>query len=202
MATRTMNALKIDSSSRKSGSQTRLLAEQIVQKLLKENRIEKVVERDVAEGLPFVDEDWINANFTPEEERALEQREKLGLSDHLVQEVFDADILVIGVPVYNFGIPAALKAWIDLIARARKTFKYTDNGPVGLLAGKKAILVLASGGTAIGSEIDFATSYMKHVLGFIGIHDVEIISAGQIMIHGEEAIAKAQNQIETLDIAA
>ena len=118
-------------------------------------------------------------------------------SDALIAEVQAADVLVIGVPVYNFGVPAALKAWIDMIARARETFKYTENGPVGLLTNKKAYLVVASGGTEVGSAIDFATPYMKHVMGFIGITDVTVISAGQQMMD-EKAAEKAEKSIEAL----
>jgi FMN-dependent NADH-azoreductase len=105
---------------------------------------------------------------------------------------------VIGVPVYNFGVPAALKAWIDLVARAGVTFKYTETGPVGLLNDKRAILAVATGGTPVGSDIDFATGYMKHVLGFIGIHNVEVIAADSVMANGADAIASAQSDIENL----
>jgi FMN-dependent NADH-azoreductase len=111
--------------------------------------------------------------------------------------VQSADILVIGVPVYNFGVPAALKAWIDMIARARETFKYTENGSVGLLSGKKAYLIVASGGTEVESGIDYATPYMKHVLGFIGVTDVTVIAAGQQMMD-EKASEKAEKSIEAL----
>jgi FMN-dependent NADH-azoreductase len=111
----------------------------------------------------------------------------------------DADVLVIGVPVYNFGIPASLKAWVDMIARARLTFRYTESGPVGLLRGKRAVLVVASGGTAVGSEIDFATDYLRHVLGFLGIDDVEIIAANRVMPRGEdEVLGAARRHIEQL----
>lgn len=106
--------------------------------------------------------------------------------------------MVIGVPMYNFSIPAALKAWIDQVARAGVTFSYTENGPVGLLNGKRAILALATGGTKLDSEIDFATDYMKHVLGFLGIHDVEVVSADQQMVDAEEAQSKADKSIQSL----
>lgn len=105
---------------------------------------------------------------------------------------------MIATPIYNFAVPAALKAWIDLIARAGVTFKYTENGPVGLLTGKRAIIVLASGGTQSGSEIDFATPYLKHVLGFIGIHDVDIIAADQLGAGADEKLAAASEAIERL----
>ena len=104
--------------------------------------------------------------------------------------------MVIGSPIYNFGVPAALKAWIDMIARARKTFHYTDNGPEGLLTGKKAYVLMASGGTEVGSEIDFASGYLRHVLGFIGIDDVTIIAADQQMMRGDDALSQAMDRIE------
>ena len=102
------------------------------------------------------------------------------------------------MPIYNFTIPASLKAWIDLVARARETFRYTEAGPEGLLTGKRAILVYVSGGVAAGSETDFATDYMKHVLKFIGITDVEIIDAGQLMFAEAEKLEAAHARIETL----
>ncbi|MEM9054926.1 MAG: NAD(P)H-dependent oxidoreductase, partial [Pseudomonadota bacterium] len=104
------------------------------------------------------------------------------------------------VPVYNFGVPAALKAWIDLVARARKTFKYTETGPVGLLEGKTAYVVIASGGTPSGAQIDFATPYVRHVLGFLGIHEVNVIAADQLMTAGEEKVETATAQIEALAV--
>ena len=202
MSERTTNILRIDASSRKNGSGTRELADELISTLQKQLTIGDVIIRDVAEGLPFVSEDWINANFTDETLRTSAQEKVLELSDQLITELEAADILVIGVPLYNFGIPASLKAWVDLIARARKTFRYTNNGPVGLLENKRAFLVVASGGTSVGSEIDFATGYMKHVLGFIGIHDVDVIAADRQMIIGEQALENARKQILDLKPAA
>jgi len=103
----------------------------------------------------------------------------------LVEELKAADTIVIGAPIYNFNIPAALKAWIDLIARARLTFKYGENGPVGLLKNKKAYIVMASGGVPIGSAMDFASGYLQHVLAFVGITDVTIIDASQFDLDKE-----------------
>ena len=105
------------------------------------------------------------------------------------------------MPVYNFAIPASLKAWVDLIARARRTFRYTEAGPEGLLKGKKAYLVVASGGVPVGSDYDFATGYLRHVLGFVGITDVTIIAADQQMMDGE-AINRATSAISELKQAA
>jgi FMN-dependent NADH-azoreductase len=168
--------LQIDSSSRYAGSTTRRLTQDFVDKFTTSQPSVDVVERDLAEGLPFISEDWISANFTPLSERSADQRARLAHSDSLVKELEEADILVIGVPIYNFSVPASLKAWIDLVARVGLTFKYTETGPVGLLEGKKAYIMFASGGTTIGSDIDFASGYLQHVLGFIGVHDVDLIT--------------------------
>jgi len=188
-----MTILHIDSSARTEGSVTRDLSAQIVAKLGGD-----VIRRDLKNALPQIDEAWVGANFTPEADRDAVQRDTLALSDTLVGELQDADTIVIGLPVYNFGVPASVKAWIDLVARAGLTFKYTAEGPVGLLHGKRAILAVATGGTPVGSEIDFATGYMRHVLGFIGIHDVEIIAADRVMADADAAIAVARAQVDRL----
>ena len=110
-----------------------------------------------------------------------------------------ADQIVFGVPVYNFTMPATLKAWADMVARAGTTFRYTPNGPEGLLAGKKAYIAVASGGTEIGSEIDFLTPWLRFFLGFLGITDVEIVAADGIMgADGEDKIARAHAAVEAI----
>ncbi|MEO0982310.1 MAG: NAD(P)H-dependent oxidoreductase [Pseudomonadota bacterium] len=190
--------LRIDASARKTGSITRDLADKTIDRLAAIGPV-TVTRRDVSEGVPFVDEAWITANFTPADQRTNEQRAQLALSDAFVAELKPADRLVLGLPVYNFGVPASLKAWIDQVARAGVTFKYTDSGPAGLLEGKRAIVLVASGGTPVGGPIDFATPYIRHALGFIGIHDVEFIAADGIF--GVDAQAKldaAASQIAAL----
>lgn len=167
--------LKIDSSGRKEGSLTRNLTEKIVQKI--ESNNSKTIRRDLTAGIPFVDENWIEANFTSFEQRTNTQKDALKYSDKLVNELMQADEIIIGAPIYNFSVPAVLKAWIDMIARAGVTFKYTENGPQGLLKNKKVYIATASGGVPIGSELDFATKYLKHVMSFIGIHNTTIIDA-------------------------
>lgn len=195
--TSVLHILRVDSSGRGEGSVTRSLADLLVQGLAERQPVQ-VVNRDVAQGLPFVDADWIAANFTDPDQRDDAKRAALALSDGLVREVMDADVLVIGVPLYNFGVPASLKAWIDQVARARVTFRYTEHGPEGLLKGKKAYLVVASGGTALGGAIDFATPWIKHVLGFLGIDDVEVIAAERQMIQGDAARDQARTRIADL----
>jgi FMN-dependent NADH-azoreductase len=170
------NVLRIDGSARYSASTSRRLTDSLIAML----RPAELVTRDLAGGVPFVDEKWVEANFTPPEERTPEQQDTLAYSDTLVKELEAADTLVIGLPIYNFSIPASVKAWIDMITRARLTFRYGETGPEGLLTGKRAYIIVAAGGTAVGSKLDFATNYIKHILGFVGIKDVRIISAADI----------------------
>ena len=187
--------LEISASARTESSASRQLSKDLIAALDDRHDGVQIVHRDLIDGLPFVDADWIEANFTPDESRTAKHRETLAFSDSLVAELRNADILVIGVPVYNFSIPAALKAWIDMIARARETFRYTKDGPEGLLDGKKAYLVVATGGVPVGSPMDFATPYLRHVLAFIGITDVEVIAADKLNSQAEESMDQARIQI-------
>jgi FMN-dependent NADH-azoreductase len=195
-----LKVLRVDSSARSAGSMSRWVADELIERLQEREGAVEVRVRDLAVAAPsFVDADWVDANFTPPEQRDEEQKAALADSDALVAELKAADVLVIGVPIYNFGIPAALKAWVDMVARARLTFRYTENGPVGLLQGKRAYLAVASGGTAVGSEMDFATGYLRHLLGFLGIDDVQIVAADRLMARGEEeAVRNARAQIDRL----
>lgn len=189
----TKTILHIDASARFDGSTTRALSARIVEKFGG-----TVIRRDLSQALPQIDADWVAANFTPKDDRSAAQRHTLALSDTLIAEIRAADVVVIGAPVYNFAVPAALKAWIDLVARAGVTFSYTDAGPRGLMTGKRAVIAMASGGTALGSDMDFASGYLRHVLGFIGITDVEIIAADRVMADAEAALAKAHASIDAL----
>ncbi len=193
-----MQVLRIDASGRQDQSSTRGLADNLINALADRYSSVEVVSRDLALGMPHVDQSWIEANFTPEEERSTDHQQRLSYSDRLVDEFKAADVIVIGVPIYNFGIPAALKAWVDMVARARLTFRYTGNGPEGLLKGKKAYLLVASGGVAVDSEADFATPYMRHVLGFLGITDIEVVTATQQNVRGDDSISDARAQIANL----
>lgn len=197
----TTRILRIDASARRTGSVTRDLNDRIVDRFAAAGETD-VTTRDLADPLPLLTEEWIAANFTDPAERTDEQKAILALSDELVAELKAADVLLIGLPIYNFGVPGALKAWIDLVARARETFRYGETGPVGLLNGKRAIVTVASGGTEAGSQIDFATGYLSHVLGFIGIRDVVFVNADRMMIDAEASLAGAMGQIETLQFAA
>lgn len=190
------NTLVINASARQHGSTSRQLTAQLADALGGE-----VVERDLSQAIPQVDEAWIGANFTPADDRSADQDAQLSLSEALIAEIEAADTLVIGLPIYNFGMPAALKAWVDMVARARRTFRYTEYGPEGLLTGKRAFIVVTSGGTEAFSEIDFATPHLKHVLGFIGIKDVTVIRADQQMVKGEAAIQAAVDEINLVGAA-
>lgn len=194
--------LRIDASARHAGSTTRQLADKLVARLIEQGYGASVTVRDLAATPPaLLTEGWVGANFTDDSDRSADQKAALAASDELIAELEAADTIVIGVPVYNFAIPASLKAWVDLIARARKTFRYTETGPEGLLKGKRAFLVVASGGVPVGSDYDFATGYLRHVLGFVGITDVSIIAADQQMMDGE-ALNRATAAIDGLKQAA
>ena len=193
-----LKILEVAASGRNDGSVSRMLSADLIGALEDRHGSVELTRRDLNKGMPFVDDAWINANFTAPEERSAEQRSALAESDALVAELKAADVLVIGSPIYNFGVPAALKAWIDMIARARLTFRYTENGPKGLLEGKKAYLVIASGGVPVDSAVDFATPYLRHALAFIGITDVEVIAADQLNSKAEESIDAARVRIADL----
>lgn len=198
----TTNILRVDTSARTEGSISRDLTDRIISRFEAAGPV-NVVRRDVAETpLPHVDAAWIGANFTPAIERTAEQSHKLDLSDTLIAEVKAADVLLIGLPIYNFGVPASLKAWIDLVARVGVTFAYSETGPKGLLEGKRAIVSVASGGTEVGSDYDFATGYLRHVLGFIGITDVIFINADRLAIDPEATLNAAYASVDSLPLAA
>ncbi|SNR65762.1 FMN-dependent NADH-azoreductase [Puniceibacterium sediminis] len=190
----TNHVLRIDASARHDGSVSRDLTDKVLAKLSPA----EVTTRDLSTPLPLIDSTWIGANFTPSDNRSDDQKSTLALSDTLIAEVMAADTLVIGLPIYNFGVPSGFKAWIDLVARAGVTFRYTENGPEGLLTGKRAILAVASGGTEVGSDYDFATSYARHVLGFIGITDVSVVAADRLMVDPEASKKAANDQIAAL----
>ena len=188
-----MKILHIDASARKGDSVTRKLSAQLVSRLAGNNG--EVTYRDLSEGLPFVDETKISAYFTAPEARTDEHRLAIALSDTIVSELRNNDVVVMGVPIYNFSMPAAFKAWADLAARVGETFRYTESGPVGLLENKKAYVVIASGGTKVDSQIDFLTPWLRHYLGFIGIKDVTVISADALNQDSDAGLAQAKRQL-------
>lgn len=172
------HVLRIDSSSTLTSSHSRAATAAIVDGL---NPTTVTVRDLAATPLPQITEAWVDARLIPADKRTAEESEVLALSDTLVAELQAADVIVIGLPLYNFGMPAALKAWIDLIARPRLTFKYTEDGPVGLLDGKKAIVAFASGGVPMEAPVDFATPHLRQVLNFVGIDDVTFHRAADVV---------------------
>jgi len=150
-----------------------------------------VVVRDLArQPVPHLTAERFAAFGTPASERTLDQQRHVAESDALVDELRRADALVIGLPMYNFGVPSTLKAWFDHVARAGVTFRYTDKGPVGLLAGRRAYVFATRGGQYAGTEGDLQTGYVRQFLGFIGIRDVEFVYA-EGLAFGEEQRARA-----------
>jgi len=199
--------LRLDASMRKTGSFSRGLSGKLIKKLTGEldlsedNTSEqnwKVTIRDLAEGIPLIDENWIKANFTDADERTAEQNKYLEISDLLVDELNNADLIVIGLPIYNFGVPAAFKAWIDQVVRSKLTFRYGDNGPIGLVKNKKAYIIIASGGTKLGTEFDFISSYLRHILGFVGITNVTFIDSSGLGRDESKTLAHAHKSIESI----
>ncbi|MDJ0978867.1 MAG: NAD(P)H-dependent oxidoreductase [Erythrobacter sp.] len=165
---------------------------------------DSLVTRDLATNdIPFQSWERFNAGLTAKDDRTPEQAHLAAYADTLIEELMAADTIVIATPVYNFGVPATVKAWADLVARAGTTFKYTENGPVGLLEGKKAHITAASGGTPIGSGMDYMSSWLTFFLGFLGIKDVEVIAADGIMGADAEAkIAAALDKASKVALAA
>ena len=194
----TNQLLRIDASMRKSGSYRRKLGDRLIEQL-QTQQPHGLTERDLADGVPHINEAWINANFTDISERSTQQRSVLSYSDVLVSELESADVVVIGLPIYNFGVPAAFKAWIDQIVRAKRTFRYGKNGPEGLLENTKAYIILSSGGTQLGSDIDFVSGYIRHVLGFIGIDDLTFIDSSGIGRDEEKVLTNAISPLMVLE---
>lgn len=182
------NILHITASIQGDKSVSNQLGNALVEGLIAKS-VASVTKRDLSKNdIPFVSADRFAANLAPADERTAQQAELAAIADTLIAELQAADTIVISSPIYNFGVPASVKAWADMVARAGTTFQYTPEGPKGMLEGKKAYITVASGGTPVGSEIDFMSSWLKFFLGFIGIHDVEVIAADGMM--GSDADAK------------
>jgi len=163
-----------------------------------------LIERDlVAEPLPFLTESWIQASTTPDAQRTPEQQQALALSDALIGELLAADVIVLGVPMHNFSIPASLKAWIDLITRAGKTFSYGDKGPQGLVPDGKQVVAIVSRGGVYGEgtpafTADFQVPYLRHMLGFIGLQNVTVIEADKQAFGPDAAQQSVDNAVKKL----
>lgn len=189
-----MSILHINSSARVRNSNTRIIGQYLVDALA-----QPVVNRDLGQQpLPLISaEDLVDVHGSSDSLRPTLQAQ-LALSAQLIDELKSADTLVLAAPIYNFGVPATLKQWIDSICRAGISFKYTEQGPVGLLGVKQAFIITASGGTPIGSKMDFASGYLEHICNFIGITDVFHIDVSGSKGTPEQVIAGAKKQVDIL----
>lgn len=201
-----MHILQVNSSARVfengQGSHSSRLAGELVEGLRAAHPEATVTVRDLArQPHPVLDEAALGALFTPPEARSPEQAARVALDDALIAEIQAADVVVLGVPMYNFGVSAQLKNWIDAIARARVTFQYTDKGAVGLLTGKTVYAVLTRGGIYRDTPADSQVPYLKAVLGFLGMTDLHFIYAEGVAMGPEAeaaALAKARAEIQSL----
>jgi FMN-dependent NADH-azoreductase len=192
-----MKIYQIDASARKKGSTSRSLAKKLLEKIKKPE--DEIIYRDLDDEMLFVAGLTESGMSIPENERTDQHKKMFELSDKLVKELKESDVIIISTPIYNFGPPATLKAWSDLAARVKSTFKYSSDGKqIGLLENKKVFLVITSGGTKIDSKEDYLTPWLKHVLNFFGIKNIQTISADQMSIDYEKSIKDAEKQIENL----
>lgn len=194
--------LRLDASANPAASSSRELGDHLLQRLQQDARAVETRVRDLNQDLTFIDSRWIAANFTPSDQRDAAQRARLALSNRLIDELEWADHILLTTPMYNFAVPATLKAWIDLVCRAGVTFRYTSDGPVGLLEGKRADIVITTGGVPLESPVDFVSGYLRQVFAFIGIDDVRILGADQMNVDAEASFARALSQIENSHSAA
>ncbi len=197
-----MNILQINASARREGANSTRIADMVVQRLLQRDPQARLSLRDLAvTPHPMLDEAALGALFTPAGQRSAEQAARVALDDALIREVQAHDVLVIGVPMYNFGVPSQLKNWIDAIARAGVTFRYTESGPQGLLTGKTVYLALARGGRYRDTAADAQVPYLKTVLGFLGMTDLRLIYAEGFAMGPEaaaQALVQAQADLESV----
>jgi FMN-dependent NADH-azoreductase len=195
-----MNILQVNSSVRRQGSQSTLLADVVVDQLGASNPGAHVTVRDLAHTPhPALDDAALQALLTPADKHTPEQAARVAKDDALIAEIQTADVVVLGVPMYNFGVPVQLKNWIDAVTRAKVTFQYTANGPEGLLKGKKIYVVLTRGGKYRNTPADTQVPYLKIALGFLGLTDVQFVYAEGLAMGAEaanEALAGARQQID------
>ena len=193
-----MKILQINASARSSGANSTRLADSVSARLKALNPDASFELRDLAsEPHPVLDEPALGALFTPVDQRTPAQVARVALDDALIAQVQSADAIVLGVPMYNFGVPVQLKTWIDAIARAGVTFRYTENGPQGLLTGKKVYVALVRGGLYRDTPADSQVPYLKSVLAFLGMTDVVFFYAEGLSM-GADAATKAFAEAEAL----
>ena len=192
-----MKIYQIDSSARKEGSTSRALAKKLLDKIKKPD--DEVVYRDLDDEMVFVSGLTESGMKIEEKDQTEHHKKMFELSDKLVKELKESDVIIISTPIYNYGPPATLKAWSDLVARIGETFKFKENGRrEGLLRNKRAYLVITSGGTKLNSKEDFLTPWLKFILNFFGIEKVDIISADQMALDYEKSIRDAETQISNI----
>ena len=197
-----MKILQINSSARVEGANSTRLANTVTARLQAKHPGATVTVRDLAvTPHPVLDAAALGALFTPADQRTPEQAARVALDDTLIAEVQAHDAIVLGVPMYNFGIPVQLKTWLDAIARAGVTFRYTANGPEGLIQGKKVYVAFARGGIYRDTPADSQTPYIKTILGFLGMTDVKYIHAEGLAM-GPDAVDKGFTQAEDDLLAA
>ena len=186
--------LVIESSARQQGSVSRQLTEQFISQWKNAHPADEVRVRDLAaEPVPHLDADLLGGWMKPADQQSSAEQQALQRSDTLTAELLTADVLILAAPMYNFAIPSTLKAWLDHVLRAGKTFKYTENGPQGLLTGKRAFVLTARGGIYAGGTLDHQEPYLRQALGFIGIHQVDFVHAEGLNL-GAESLEKGLNR--------
>lgn len=199
-----MNILQIHSSARVEGSFSAKLAHQLVARLQAQQPAANLVFRDLAkQPHPMLDEAALQALFTPAAQRSAEQAARVALDDALIAELQASDVIVIAAPMYNFGITSLLKNWIDAVARAGVTFRYTANGPEGLVTGKKVYVVLTRGGVYENTPLDTQQAYLKSFFAFLGMSDVEFLFAEGLAMGeaaAQQALAKVEQQIQEVNL--
>ena len=192
-----MKIYQIDSSARKEGSTSRALAKKVLEKIKKPG--DEVIYRDLNDEMVFVSGLTESGMNIDEKDQNENHKKMFKLSDQLVKELKESDIIIISAPIYNYGPPATLKAWSDLAARVGETFRFKPNGRrEGLLKNKKAYLVITSGGTNLNSSEDFLTPWLKFILNFFGIEKIDIICADQMALDYDKSIKDAEKQIENI----
>ena len=185
-----MNILQVNASARGHDANSTQLANAIVERLRAAKPHAELRLRDLGKTPhPVLDEAALGALFTPAGQRSAEQAARVALDDALIAELAAADVVVLGVPMYNFGVPVQLKTWIDAVARNGVTFRYTESGPQGLLGGKTVIVALARGGRYRDTPADSQVPYLKTVLGFLGLTDVRFVYAEGLNMGAEAAAA-------------
>ncbi len=192
-----MKIYQIDSSARKEGSTSRALAKKLLDKIKKPG--DEIVYRDLDDEMVFVSGLTESGMKIEKKDQTEHHKKMFDLSDTLVKELKDSDIIIISAPIYNYGPPATLKAWSDLAARVGETFRFKPNGRrEGLLKNKRAYLVITSGGTKLNSNEDFLTPWLRFILNFFGIEKIDIICADQMALNYEKSIRDAEKQIENI----